>query len=104
MKVFISKIDKNNDTLVERYIYKGNSTVVSLGIWEQLMKDRYKLNKTAFRSIWFKYTNSGDELYSDSQLKIDLLKEQLNKINIHKLESFLEKIWIKYKFIINISK
>lgn len=104
MKVFVTKINKENELDVSAFIYKGKPLIVSLSFWYQLIEPRYLINKEAFRSLWFKYTDSSKEVCYHEEFNPSVLLECFTTWNINKLEAFLEKVWIKYKFIIKLNK
>lgn len=102
MKILVTRIEKENELQVDRFVYNGNQLTVLLAFWYQLIEPRYLVNKEAFRSLWYKYTNSVKEICYREQFNPDVLAQYLTIWNVNKLEAFLEKIWIKYKFIITV--
>lgn len=102
MKISVTRIQKEDELSVDLFTFKGKPLNVTLAFWYQLIEPRYLINKTGFRSLWFKYTNCSKEICYREQFNPDVLMEYLTQWNVYKLEAFLEKIWIKYKFIIHI--
>lgn len=102
MKILVTRINKEDELKVDLFKFQASPLVVSLSFWYQLIEPRYLINKDGFRSLWFKYTNSIKEICYREQFNPDVLMEYLTQWNVFKLESFLEKIWIKYKFIIKV--
>lgn len=100
MKIFVSRINKSNVNDINLFEYKGSKMIVALAFWYEQMESRYVLNKIAFLRDWKKYTDSHLDLVVDERFKPDALLEYLTFFNSSKLESFLEKIWVNYTFII----
>lgn len=103
MKVYVTKISKKNELDIEKFKYKGSELIVSMAMWYQLLEPRYVINKQAFKSLWFRYTNSSKEICNrKEEFDPSALIEYLTPWNVYYLECFLEKIWINFKFIITL--
>lgn len=100
MKVYLTRVNKNNYNDIAFFKYKGNKTTVSLAFWYEQLEPRYMLNKTQFLNLWKSYMNCSLDIVHEGFLKPDVLIEYLTFFYSSKLETFLEKIWINYKFMI----
>lgn len=100
MKIFVSRINKNDVNDISLFKYKGSKKIVSLAFWYEQLEPRYILNKYAFLKAWKDYTDSKLDIVVDERFKPDVLIDYLTFYNSTKLETFLEKVWLNYKFII----
>lgn len=102
MKIYVTRINRKAEDEVSLFKYKGDSLKICLAFWYEQLEPRYLINKKDFKSLWFKYTGSEVSICRGKDFVPEALAEVLNVYNISKLEAFLEKIWVKYKFIITI--
>lgn len=100
MKIYVSRINKNNVNDIFYFKYKGSKMMVSLAFFYEQMEPRYIMDKTSFLKLWKQYTGSNLDIVVEERLKPDVLLEYLTFFNSSKLEAFLEKIWLNYKFVI----
>lgn len=100
MKIYITRVNKKNNSDVSFYKYTGSKTVVALAFWYEQLEPKYMLGKAQFLETWKKYMDCKLDIVKDGFLKDDVLLEYLTFFYSSKLETFLEKIWINYKFII----
>lgn len=102
MKIYVTKINRKSEDQIDYYRYKGSDLKICLAFWYEQLEPRYLLNKKDFQSLWFKYTNCAVNICRNDDFVPEALLEMLNVYSVSKLEAFLEKVWVKYKFIIEI--
>ena len=102
MKIYITRINRKSENDISLFKYKGEALKVCLAFWYEQLEPRYLINQTDFKSLWFKYTSSEISICRGGEFVPEALVQVLNPYSISKFEAFLEKVWVKYKFIITI--